>query len=47
MEMTTEHLDRVVRSYFTALSGMGDVPVASATCQKQSGTFRATEALVE
>lgn len=30
LEMTNEHFDRVVRSYFTALSGMGDVPVALA-----------------
>jgi predicted ATPase with chaperone activity len=28
VEMTDEHFDRVVRSYFTALSGMGDKPVA-------------------
>ena len=27
MEMTNEHFDRVVRSYFTALSGLGDDPV--------------------
>ncbi|MCU0959902.1 MAG: AAA family ATPase [Pirellulaceae bacterium] len=30
LEMTNEHFDRVVRSYFTALSGMGDAPVAAA-----------------
>jgi predicted ATPase with chaperone activity len=27
MEMTTDHFDRVVRSYFTALTGMDDAPV--------------------
>jgi predicted ATPase with chaperone activity len=50
MEMTTEHLDRVVRSYFTALSGMGDVPVASATPSERpegTGTYGVTEAFHE
>ncbi len=38
MEMTSEHFDRVVRSYFTALSGMGDAPVVNAsTSAQQSG----------
>lgn len=42
MEMTTEHLDRVVRSYFTALSGMGDAPVTAPTAPRPS-TFGVTE----
>jgi predicted ATPase with chaperone activity len=42
MEMTTEHLDRVVRSYFTALSGMGDVPVTVPAAPHPS-TFGVTE----
>lgn len=46
MEMTSEHFDRVVRSYFTALSGMGDAPVASAASPaQQSGQRCVTESL--
>ncbi len=47
MEMTTEHLDRVVRSYFTALSGMGDLPVAAAPQPARPSTCGVTEALHE
>ncbi len=40
MEMTNEHFDRVVRSYFTALSGMDDAPVqtphGATECYEQS-----------
>jgi predicted ATPase with chaperone activity len=43
MEMTSEHFDRVVRSYFTALSGMGDVPVGSAPPENQPSQFGVTE----
>ena len=43
MEMTAEHFDRVVRSYFTALSGMGDLPVDSTPQPDRRGTHGVTE----
>lgn len=40
MEMTSEHFDRVVKSYFTALSGMGDAPVISAHAHGATEPFQ-------
>jgi predicted ATPase with chaperone activity len=43
MEMTAEHFDRVVRSYFTALSGMGDLPVSPTQRQGRRVAHGVTE----
>ncbi|MHB8862932.1 MAG: AAA family ATPase [Pirellulaceae bacterium] len=44
VEMSDEHFDRVVRSYFTALSGMGDKPVPPAPpVQAAPVTYGVTE----
>ena len=43
MEMSDEHFDRVVRSYFTALSGMGDKPVPAAPVPAAPATYGVTE----
>jgi hypothetical protein len=45
MELTSEHFDRVVRSYFTALSGMGDAPVGPAPSPSQPSEYGATKRL--
>jgi hypothetical protein len=45
LEMNNEHFDRVVRSYFTALSGMGDVPVAAAPPAEAADNYGVTKRL--
>jgi predicted ATPase with chaperone activity len=45
VELSDEHFDRVVRSYFTALSGMGDKPVPAARVQAAPVNYGVTESI--